>query len=133
VLRRRVADGQGRDQETGEVPADSFAWQDRPDREPLDHRAPTADPKLADQLSDVDCKAVIDALQGSARTSHHERVRACDKYELIGPVLCFGAFCFRVLAPPAGVCFVFLCFGLAHLCAVGCVLCFRVLGPLQAG
>ena len=74
-------------EETGAVPADSFAWQDRPDKEPLDHRAPTADPKLADQLSDVDCKAVIDALQGSARTSHHERVRACDKYELLEDAL----------------------------------------------
>jgi DNA (cytosine-5)-methyltransferase 1 len=74
-------------EETGEVPADSFAWQDRPDREPLDRRAPTTDPTLADQLSDIDCRAVIDALRGSARISHHERVRACDKYELLEDAL----------------------------------------------
>jgi len=74
-------------EETGEVPADSFAWQDRPDREPLDRRAPTTDPTLADQLSDIDCRVVIDALRGSARISHHERVRACDKYELLEDAL----------------------------------------------
>jgi DNA (cytosine-5)-methyltransferase 1 len=74
-------------EETGEVPADSFAWQDRPDRESLDRRAPTTDPTLADQLSDIDCRAVIDALRGSARISHHERVRACDKYELLEDAL----------------------------------------------
>ena len=69
------------------TPADSFAWQDRPDKEPLDRRAPTTDPTLADQLLDVDCKAIIDALRGSARTPHHERVRACDKYELLEDAL----------------------------------------------
>jgi len=73
--------------EVPHVPTDSFAWQDRPDREALERRAPTVDPALHDQLSDPDCKAIIDALRGSARVPHHERIRACDKYELLEDAL----------------------------------------------
>lgn len=64
------------------VPNDSFAWQDRPDRETLDRRHPTEDPSLSDQLSDSDCKIVINVLQGAAKIPNHERIRAADKYEL---------------------------------------------------
>jgi hypothetical protein len=47
------------------------------------------------------------------------------------PVLCFGALCFCVLASPAGR--VFCVFVFWPCSPEGCVLCFRVLGPLQAG
>jgi hypothetical protein len=64
------------------APSDSFAWQDRPDRETLDRRHPTEDPSLSDQLSDSDCKIIINVLQGAAKIPNHERIRAADKYEL---------------------------------------------------
>ena len=64
------------------APSDSFAWQDRPDRETLDRRHPTEDPSLFDQLSDSDCKIIINVLQGAAKIPNHERIRAADKYEL---------------------------------------------------
>ena len=66
---------------------DSYPWQDRTDRAPLDKRPPTSDPTLADQLSDPDCRVIINVLQGSARSPHHERVRTSDKYELLEDAL----------------------------------------------
>jgi len=69
------------------VPSDSFAWQDRPDKEVLDRRHPTKDPSLSDQLADPDCKIIINVLQGTAKIPHHERVRAADKYELLPDAL----------------------------------------------
>lgn len=69
------------------VPTDSFPWQDRVDRVSLDKRPPTSDPTMADQLSDPDCRIIINILQGNVRSPHHERVRTSDKYELLEDAL----------------------------------------------
>ena len=74
-------------EEVATIPDDSFAWQDRPDRALLDRRHPTEDPSLSDQLSDPDCKIIIDVLRGTTRVPHYERARASDKYELLQDAL----------------------------------------------
>ena len=74
-------------EEVATIPDDSFAWQDRPDRALLDRRHPTEDPSLSDQLSDPDCKIIIDVLRGTTRAPHYERARASDKYELLQDAL----------------------------------------------